>query len=194
MIRPGSDEKEWGAEGRGRGAGSCRAVSAGSGAGFPWWMDLTPQQTVPGAPNPAAPTSEPCLLLCQVDWASSRLPTSPWLALKQPYIPESQRNLRCRHSLGNLTSSNSPSYNSWIQHTFPETTPAHSTPRGGYQGGRWGSVMHVARGDPDTKNRPSCKTAWDAWAFWGTKEERTHPFGWNGGGLDLESLNGRSRV
>lgn len=29
--------------------------------------------------------------------------------------------------------------------------------------------------------------------FWGTEEERIYPSGWNGGELDLASVNGRLR-
>lgn len=103
-----------------------------------------PLQTAPGvtkssnfhnrvlAPPPSL-TEQVQLLSCYFRWAVlpplhpfTSPPPSPWLALKQLFFPESQRSLRCRHSLEDLTSHNSPSFHSWIQHTLPET-PVHKS-------------------------------------------------------------------
>lgn len=110
-----------------------------------------------------------------------RLPASPRLALKQPFIPESQRSLRCRHSQG-------------IR--LPLVHP-HSTA---------GSNTHFLRlcraqpceGDTDgwTGSRPAaqgCPGRWEcaplsflqkagvcahgAVGVWGTEEERITPLG-----------------
>lgn len=113
----GSDNKEQGD--RGQGAGAWRPGAAGqcleSDVGFPWLVDSTPHEPQLESPDLAhnSPfisssshgTGAAALLLFQVGSASSlaphhHLPTSPWLALKQPFILEPQRSLRGRHSRG----------------------------------------------------------------------------------------------
>lgn len=87
---------------------------------------------------------------------------------------------------GDLTSSNSPSFNSWIQHTFPETLTCTKPCEGGTDETDQtlprtdGSVMHGERGACITvllaKQPGVC--AHEAVGVWGTEEERIHPFGW----------------
>lgn len=109
-----SDERDWGTERRETGAWELLGRAWGPGSGF--CGHNSPAQSTWSHQSQQFPRQGPWAFSasqnrrsrppvfsgarCFRRHPSLRLPASPRLAPKQPFIPESQRSLRCRHSQG----------------------------------------------------------------------------------------------
>lgn len=161
-------------------------------------VDTIAQHRALESPRPAVPTRGPgpslrlsgtgaaALLFCQVHPASPCPPPfapPPCISQdcsKTAFYSRTTEKPQMQTLPGDPTSSNSFSFNSWIQHTFPETLPCPAL-RGRHrrEGPDAAQQFSDARGGGGMHRCPSCGRAGvcahRAVGVWGTEEERIAP-------------------
>ena len=136
----GSDEKEWGTEGQETRVWEPLGSDWGQAQALTWSVDTKPRQTAPAGTEassshdraahllPASQSRQSCPpvfsgALCFLPAPSSPPPSISRAGSKTAFHSRITEEPQTQTLPGDLTSSNSPSFNSWIQQMFPETLP-----------------------------------------------------------------------